>query len=192
MSVSRQKAMSHLVKRKSRLRKRRRSPVVLFLLILLWSLAMGWGLALATNAQPTAQTASDTIGSVDPVPPRYQLGQELYLENCASCHIALPPAVLPTQTWKEILQDSQHYGVQLPPLIDPPRLLVWNYLKTFSRSKEKEEETPYHVNDSRYFKALHPKVKLPGSVQITSCVSCHPSAAQYNFRRLTPEWQNSQ
>lgn len=152
---------------------------------------MGWGLALVTNAQPTAQTASDAISTVDPVPSRYQLGQELYLENCAGCHIALPPAVLPTQTWKEILQDSQHYGTQIPPLIDPPRLLVWNYLQKFSRSQAKEEETPYRVDDSRYFKALHPKVKLPRPIQITSCVSCHPSAAQYNFRNLSPEWENS-
>lgn len=80
---------------RSRRRKRGKSPIGLFLLILLWSLAMGWGLALVTNAQPTAQiSASDAIGTVDPVGSNYQLGQELYLENCASCHIALPPAVL--------------------------------------------------------------------------------------------------
>jgi mono/diheme cytochrome c family protein len=164
----------------------------LFLLILLWSVAIGWGLALATEAQPTAQAGSDAIGTVDPVPSRYQLGQELYLENCASCHIALPPSVLPTQTWQQVLQDSQHYGVKLPPLVDPPRLLVWNYLQYFSRSQSKAEETPYTIDDSRYFKALHPRVKLPRPVQISSCAVCHPSAAQYNFRRLTPEWQNSQ
>jgi hypothetical protein len=38
-----------------RRRKLKRSPIGLFLLILLWSLAMGWGLALVTNAQPTTQ-----------------------------------------------------------------------------------------------------------------------------------------
>jgi len=178
--------MSYLVRRKSHRRNRQRFPVVLFLLILLWSLAMGWGLALVTNAQPTA------IGTVDPVTPRYQLGEELYLENCASCHIAIPPAVLPTQTWQHLLQDQQHYGVELPPLVDPPRLLVWNYLRAFSRAEGTDEQTPYQVNDSRYFKALHPRVKLPRPVQVGSCVTCHPGAAQYNFRRLTPEWQNSQ
>ena len=150
---------------------------------------MGWGLALVTNAQPT-QTTSDAIATVDLVPSNYQLGQELYLENCASCHIAIPPAVLPTQTWKEILQDSQHYGAQLQPLIDPPRLLVWKYLQTFSRPQTKEEQTPYRLDDSRYFKALHPRVKLPRPVEISSCVSCHPGANDYNFRRLTPEWHS--
>lgn len=147
---------------------------------------MGWGLALVTNAQ----TAPDGIGTVDPVPQRYQLGQQLYLENCSSCHIAISPAVLPTQTWKQILLDSQHYGVQLKPLVDPPRVLVWNYLQNFSRSLAKGEETPYHVADSRYFKALHPNVKLPRPVKISSCVSCHPGANNYNFRRLSPEWES--
>lgn len=175
---------------RSRRRKRGRSPIGLFILILLWSLAMGWGLALVTNAQPTPQTASDAIATVDPVPPNYQLGHELYLENCASCHIALPPAVLPTQTWQQVLQDSQHYGTQLPPLINPPRLLIWKYLQYFSRPYAKEEQTPYRVDESRFFKALHPQVKLPRPVEISGCVSCHPGAAQYNFRSLTPEWES--
>lgn len=175
---------------RSRRRKRGKSPIGLFLLILLWSLAMGWGLALVTNAQPMPIPKSDAIGTVDPVGSNYQLGQELYLENCASCHIALPPAVLPTQSWQQILQDSQHYGTQLPPLINPPRLLVWKYLQAFSRPYNKEEQTPYRVDESRFFKALHPQVKLPRPIEISSCVSCHASAAEYNFRSLTPEWES--
>lgn len=180
--------MFNLVQQKSQRRQKRRSPLILFLLILLWSLAIGWGLAKVSNAQTRP---ADAIGTVDVVPQRYQLGEQLYLENCSSCHIALPPAVLPIQTWKQILLDSQHYGVQLKPLVDPPRLLVWNYLQNFSRPLNKGEETPYRVSESRYFKALHPKVKLPQPLKISSCVSCHPSAAEYNFRRLTPEWENS-
>ncbi|MBO3460900.1 cytochrome C [Aetokthonos hydrillicola Thurmond2011] len=181
--------MLNIVTRKFSERKLRRKPIGLFLVILAWSLAMGWLLALTNNVQAAAP--SNEIGTVDVVPAQYKLGQDLYLENCSSCHIALPPAVLPTQTWKNLLEDSQHYGVQLKPLIDPPRALVWRYLVNFSRTQLKEDGTPYRVNDSRYFKALHPKVKLPRPVQIGSCVSCHPSAAQFNFRSLTSEWENS-
>ncbi|MCL6751323.1 cytochrome C [Nostoc sp. CCCryo 231-06] len=159
----------------------------LLLVIVTWSLAMGWLLALATNAQSATPTAE--IGTVDVVPAQYQLGQELYLENCSTCHIGLPPAVLPTQTWKNLLQDSQHYGAQLKLLVDPPRILVWKYLSTFSRVQLDDEETPYRLNDSRYFKALHPGVKLPRPVQLGSCVSCHQGASDYNFRRLTAEWK---
>ncbi|UKO98532.1 cytochrome C [Nostoc sp. UHCC 0870] len=177
--------MSNLVKRKSRNRQLKRRPLGLIFTILAWSLVMGWLLALATSAQ--SATPVSEIGTVDVVPARYQLGQELYLENCASCHIALPPAVLPTQTWKNLLEDSQHYGVTLQPLLDPSRTLVWRYLSTFSRSQLKDEATPYRVNNSRYFKALHPQVDLPRPSQISSCVSCHPSAKEYNFRRLSQD-----
>ncbi|MBW4559691.1 MAG: diheme cytochrome c [Mojavia pulchra JT2-VF2] len=175
--------------RRSAKRNFKRQPFGLLLVILAWSLAMGWLLSLANNVQGAIPISQ--VGTVDVVPAQYKLGQELYLENCSTCHIALPPAVLPTQTWKNLLQDSQHYGTQLQPLVDPPRILVWRYLETFSRSQRKDEETPYRVNNSRYFKALHPKVKLPRPVQIGSCVSCHPSASDYNFRRLTPESENS-
>ncbi|MFN6568958.1 cytochrome C [Dendronalium sp. ChiSLP03b] len=196
--------MSNFVKRKSREseplwrsplalpkasveRRLKRRPLGLILVILAWSLAMGWLLASVTSVHSATPTAE--IGTVDVVPAQYQLGQELYLENCSTCHIALPPAVLPTQTWKNLLEDSQHYGAQLKPLVDPPRILVWRYLSTFSRTQLSDEATPYRVNNSRYFKALHPKVELPRPVQIGSCVSCHPSASEYNFRRLSPEWE---
>lgn len=180
----------HNFRRRQKLQSKR-SPLVLILLLLVWSLIMGWVMALATSAQPTP-TPSDTIGTVDRVPQAYELGQQLYRENCSTCHIAVPPAVLPTQTWQRLLQDSQHYGVQLKPLVDPQRLLVWNYLRTFSRSLNKEGEIPYRIGDSRFFKALHPKVKLPRPLQLSSCATCHPGAGEYNFRNLTPEWENSQ
>jgi len=175
--------MSNLVKRKSRQLKRKSFGLVL--VIVAWSLVMGWLFTSATSVY--SATPNTEVGTVDVIPAQYELGQELYIENCAKCHIALPPQVLPTQTWKNLLEDSQHYGVQLKPLVDPPRILVWRYLVTFSRTHRQDEETPYRVNKSRFFKALHPKVDLPRPVQIGSCVSCHPGAGEYNFRRLSPE-----
>ena len=175
--------MSNLVKRKSRQLKRQ--PFGFMLIIVAWSLVMGWLFATATSVHSATPTAE--VGTVDVVPSQYQLGQELYIENCSTCHIPIPPSVLPTQTWKNLLEDSQHYGVQLQPLIDPPRILVWRYLSTFSRTHLKDEETPYRVNKSRFFNALHPKVELQRPVQLGSCVRCHPGAGEFNFRRLASE-----
>jgi hypothetical protein len=180
--------MSNIIKRRNH-RQLKRKPFGLLLVVLGWCLAMGWLLSFATNVQGATPTSE--IGTVDVVPSQYQLGQELYLENCSSCHIALPPEIFPTQTWKNLLEDSQHYGSQLKPLVDPPRILIWRYLATFSRPQLEEEQTPYRLNNSRYFKALHPKVKLPRPLEINSCASCHPGVNEYNFRRLTPEWENS-
>ncbi|MEM9925260.1 MAG: cytochrome C [Cyanobacteria bacterium P01_D01_bin.50] len=163
----------------------KKNPVGVLLVILIWSLAMGWLLSLETHGHG-AVPASE-IGTVDVVPAEYQLGQKLYLENCSSCHIAIPPSVLPTQTWKNLLQDEQHYGARLKPLVDPPRILVWRYLSTFSRPHKPEVRTPYRVNKSRFFKALHPQVELQRPVQLGSCVSCHSGASEYNFRTVNDE-----
>jgi hypothetical protein len=151
-------------------------------------------IALGATVEPDniAQAIPAVPGTVDPVSARYQLGKELYLENCASCHIALPPEVLPTETWRRLLlEPEQHYGQQLQPMIGPSLLVMWDYLKTYSRPATAEEATPYRISQSRFFKALHPRVDLPQPLKSTSCVSCHPGVPQFNYRSLTPEWENS-
>ncbi len=164
-------------------RLRRRSPIILILMILVWSLILGLGLAQAIEPSK--------IKTVDVIPERYKVGQQLYLENCATCHIGVPPGVLPTQTWRDLLQDAQHYGAELKPLVDPGRRLVWSYLLFGSREVKADEKIPYRVSDSKYFKALHPKVELPRKTDLSSCVSCHQGAENYDFRSLKPEWENA-
>ena len=204
-------------------RKLRRSPVGLLLLLLLWSLFLGWGMSLALERGSAAQLGSAEVGgaglissaqdmrvgqtiqnppgqsnpqpqfsgTVDLVTSAYQLGQELYLKNCSTCHIAVPPAVMPTQTWRKLLQEEQHYGISLPRLTSPTIVIVWSYLQTFSRPQQASIAVPYRATSSNFFKALHPKVAFSEPVELATCVTCHPSAAQFNFRRLAPEWQNS-
>jgi Dihaem cytochrome c len=145
-----------------------------------------------TGSTSTGSTSTDsTIGTVDVIPSNYRLAQELYLQNCASCHVGLPPQVLPTNTWRTLIQDAQHYGVQITPFRSPNLLLVWNYVRTFSRPLLPNEQTPYRIDDSRYFKALHPRVEFSDRVEIDSCATCHPNAFEYNYRQLTPEWENA-
>lgn len=182
-------------------RKRRRPKVwILSIFILLWSGLLGLGLTQTqaigmqqvtriAQASPPAIVAPNS--TVDAVPQNLQLAQQLYLTNCSSCHIAVPPAVLPTQTWQQLLLDSNHYGATLELPLQPERSYIWNYLQTYSRSLNPEEEIPYRVQRSRYFKILHPRVDLPSNLNLNSCSSCHPGAAQFNFRGLTADWQNA-
>jgi len=183
------------VKSRIRRQKRGRSPVTLLLLLLVWSIFMGWGLSLAVGATVKPEMiaqATSAIGTVDPIPERYQLGKELYLENCATCHIALPPEVLPSESWRRLLlEPEEHYGKQLEPIIGPSRLILWEYLQAFSRPLIGKEKIPFGVSESRFFKALHPRVKLPQPVKAATCVSCHPGATQFNFRSLTAEWEKA-
>lgn len=173
-------------KRLSLFRKR-----VLFLSLLFWSMVLGWGLAHATPPPlpvDAPRINPSPLGAVDPVMERYQLGQTLYLENCATCHVGLPPSVMPSQTWADLLQDNQHYGVEIKPLTEPLLQLVWGYMSTYSRPIIQRERVPYRLSQSRYFKALHPGVEFSTSITPGSCVTCHLNAQQYDYRSLAPEW----
>lgn len=150
-----------------------RSPIVIFTAILLWSGGLGWGLAhaqLDAIAQPTSQ---QFIQPVDPIPGQYQAGAEIYTQQCGSCHVALPPQVLPSQVWRDIITSSQHYGqqIQLPDSLR--QQAMWEYLRTFSRLYEDNEPLAYRVSRSRFFKALHPGIEFETPVQVGSCVNCH-------------------
>ncbi|MEB3358940.1 MAG: hypothetical protein VKK04_19600 [Synechococcales bacterium] len=158
------------------------------------AIAQGSSAALTTDtltANLSNSGGTSALGTVDAVPPPLQLGQELYLENCATCHVGVPPEVLPRQTWEIILQDPAHYGVQIPPLVDPPRLLIWQYIQQFSRSLRVDETTPYRIRNSRFFEVLHPRVEFSAPIRLSSCTTCHPSASIFNYRHLSQDWQNA-
>jgi hypothetical protein len=128
----------------------------------------------------------------DTLPSRYQIGQQTYLENCSTCHIPIPAGVLPTQSWKHLLENpNSHYGVRLPNMIGLTQRLIWDYLSYASRPLVADAPVPLFIERSTFFKALHPKVTLPSPIAHTTCVSCHPNASRYDYQTLTPEWENA-
>lgn len=112
-----------------------------------------------------------------------EVGQEIYLKNCSSCHIPIAGEVLPTETWRALLSNpQQHYGESLPKMVGLTQYLMWQYLSTHSRSLLKDEPLPMYIANSRYFKALHPQVELPKPANIQTCASCHPNANKLDYR----------
>ena len=191
------------------LRRRLRSVWVLLLLAGLSSL-LGWGIQVqsASGQYPSGQYPANQslisqsaanplaptpamIGTVDAVPANLQLAQETYLARCATCHIAIPPSVLPDESWKAILQDSNHYGVAWDQLRNPELALVWRYLQFNSRGLNPDEQVPYRIARSRYFKILHPRVKFTEPVALGTCGSCHIGASKFDFRTLSPQWKDA-
>lgn len=98
---------------------------------------------------------------------------------------------MPTETWRKLLERPQnHYTTSLD-LISLTQILIWDYLRAYSRPLGKDEPLPLYLEQSRYFKALHPRVPLPQPVTHKTCVSCHPNITNFDFRTLTNEWDNS-
>jgi hypothetical protein len=117
-----------------------------------------------------------------------RLTKDVYLEKCATCHTPIPAEVLPTATWQRILENpSDHYGISLPKLNRINTLLLWKYLRTYSRPLIKDEQIPEYMRNSRYFKALHPQVNLPETINHQSCLVCHPGAKKLDYRTLNAD-----
>jgi len=142
-----------------------------------WGLAtcaflVAWG-ATAQTPDPEAQA---------------QLGVDFYWQACATCHVALPPAVLPTQTWQRLLRDPNHYGQMIQPPTGPILQLIWTVMREGSRPLSEKETIPFRLSESRFFRALHPQVEFRDPIRVTSCIDCHPKANIGDFVSLTPEW----
>jgi hypothetical protein len=121
--------------------------------------------------------------TIDLIPKNYEQGLQVYFANCSTCHIALPAELLPRQSWQILLENlNQHYGATLPVISSVEVRLIWNYLGTFSRLAATEDRLPVFARESRFFRALHPQARFPEPAKITTCISCHPSAQEFNFR----------
>jgi hypothetical protein len=156
----------------------KRLLTVIFGFILSYSLILGWGTAKAINPDLTRMTKS-----VDEATGNYKAGLEIYLENCSTCHIPIPPAVLPTETWETILENPyDHYGTKIESLVRFTQVLMWEYLSNYSRQLLVNETKPKYIAQSRYFFALHPQVKLPNPITHRSCIECHPQASDFKYR----------
>ncbi|AUC61711.1 hypothetical protein AA637_11375 [Cyanobacterium sp. HL-69] len=163
--------------------KKRYLLILISIVAISWSTIMG---SITTKAMANPMAPK----SVDKVADNYKVGKEIYLENCSSCHLAIPPAVLPTDTWKTILENPlNHYGTRLQGVIRFNQVLMWQYLSTYSRPISVNETEPKFIAQSRYFFALHPGVDLPSPVSHTSCLECHSRASDFDFRTLSEEWQ---
>jgi Dihaem cytochrome c len=165
-----------------------RLPLLVLLLISLLCIGLGRGMAFALDTSSLNSAAK----VVDTVPSRYQNGLELYLETCSGCHVPIPPEVMPTETWKKLLENPEdHYGQSLTDLIRITQVLIWDYLSAFSRPLTTNEPIPLYAYQSRYFKALHPKVEFSQPVTTETCIRCHPGANKFDYRTLTPEWEDA-
>jgi len=143
-------------------------------LMLLVASLVAWG-ATAQESTP------------DPAVQR-QTAVNLYWQSCGTCHTALPPEVLPLQTWQTLLRDPNHYGQMITPPSGPILQLIWSAVRESSLPINDSEKIPYRLADSRFFRALHPEVTFRDPVRVTSCIDCHPQADIGNFINLTPEW----
>lgn len=140
------------------------------------------GMSLTVMAAFGAAHAGDRENGLRvPMLPQYQ-------QECASCHIAYPPAFLPAASWRRVMDGlSHHYGADAS--IDPAtakELAAWLASNAGRNRKVREEPPQDRITRSAWFLREHDEVpartwKLTAVKSPSNCVACHAQAEQGDF-----------
>lgn len=124
---------------------------------------------------------------------------KFYIKECASCHFAYQPGLLPERSWVKLMKDlDNHFGTDatLEPQDNKKILnyLVENSAEKFTNYKRsakinssiRDDETPIAVTDTRYFIKKHREIhqnlitqKEVGS--LSNCIACHTTADKGSY-----------
>jgi len=157
------------------------------------------GSAFATLAFCSGGGESEYSGSryssLDVAPVKNQL----YRNECASCHFAYPAGLLPARSWQKLMSGLEdHFGdnAELTPEAHAAILtyLVDNAADTsdYKRSRRimnalSNDETPLRITDTSYIKRKHNELtdrevrNNPEVGSLSNCVACHTQAEKGSF-----------
>lgn len=138
--------------------------------------AIGLGIGLLSHAA----LADDGLPRV-PLLPKYQ-------QECAACHVAYPPGLLPAASWQRLLSGlPHHYGTDASlDAASVQALSAWlaAYAGTYRRVRE---EPPLdRITRSAWFVRKHDEVPAsawtrPAVGSAANCIACHTKAEQGDF-----------
>lgn len=124
---------------------------------------------------------------------------ERYKAECASCHMAYPPGLLPARSWEKIMTNlDNHFGdnavLDAKSLDSISQFLVSNSAdqSDYRRSQSfnnsiKSGEVPERITETRYFLHKHDEVPArmvqdnPKVGRFSNCIACHAAADKGHF-----------
>ena len=111
-----------------------------------------------------------------------------YEAECASCHMAYPPALLSEQSWKNVMSSlSKHFGTDAS--VDAKtqaELTNWLIKNAATRQKYSETAPENRITKTSWFIHKHDEVrpdvwKRAGIKSPANCSACHIDAANGIF-----------
>ena len=111
-----------------------------------------------------------------------------YEAECASCHMAYPPALLSQQSWKNVMSGlSKHFGTDAS--VDPKsqtELTNWLVKNATTQQKYSETAPENRISKTSWFIRKHDEVnadvwKRAGIKSPANCGACHIDAANGVF-----------
>lgn len=144
------------------------------------------GLLLAAALAPAAWADGPRM-SAQPLLP-------LYKQECAACHLAYPPGLLPAASWQRLMNNlPRHFGTDAS--LDPAaaqQVSAWlganaaNATNATNGKRAREAPPDDRITRSAWFVREHDEVpagtwKLPAVKSAANCAACHTQADQGDF-----------
>ncbi len=116
-----------------------------------------------------------------PLLPKYQ-------QECAACHVAYPPGMLPAASWKRVMAGlPTHYGTDAS--LDPAtvrELSAWLGANAGTYKRVSEEPPQDRITTSSWFERKHRKIapetwKRAAIGSRANCAACHTGADKGDF-----------
>lgn len=124
-------------------------------------------------------TAAGSTGASSHV---YAPYPDLYVRECASCHVAYPPELLTQVGWKQVMgRLDKHYGVDAS--LDKKtgeELTVFLASRASTRDKHSPSEATARLTRSNWFMREH-REAAPNKTSFSDCAACHRGAAAGDF-----------
>lgn len=111
-----------------------------------------------------------------------------YQQECASCHTAYPPGLLPAESWQRIMSSlEKHYGVDASLDAQTGReISQWLRANAATFKRAKESPVDNRITRSAWFAREHREIppdvwKRPAVRSAANCSACHARADQGRF-----------
>lgn len=144
-----------------------------------------WACALAALLGPQAWAEDSTRPARTSLLPKY-------VQECAACHLAYPPGMLPAASWQRVMANlPRHYGTDAS--LDPgtvSALANWLTANAGTGARTRESPPEDRITRSNWFIREHREVataawKLPSVRNAANCAACHTQADQGDFNEHT-------
>ena len=111
-----------------------------------------------------------------------------YTQECASCHIAYPPGLLPAATWQRLMANlPRHFGTDASvDATTKKELSAWLAANAGTSRRAREVPPEDRITRSAWFEREHNEVpariwRSPAVKSSSNCSACHAQAEQGDF-----------
>ena len=111
-----------------------------------------------------------------------------YAQECAACHVAYPPGLMPAASWQRVMANlPRHHGTDAS--LDPATvgaLAGWLTANAARDGRRSEAPPDDRITRSAWFVRKHREVapatwQLPSVRSAANCAACHTQADQGDF-----------